>query len=78
MKNLLCKPLILSVIVALLLSLALPAFADEDRTVTVEGSASVSLKADMATIEIGVETKNADVAAAQSDRRPAGMRHQRG
>ncbi|MBE5775912.1 MAG: DUF541 domain-containing protein [Clostridiales bacterium] len=67
MKNLLCKPLILSLIVALLLSLSLPAFADEDRTVTVEGSASVSLKADMATIEIGVETKHADVAAAQSE-----------
>lgn len=68
LKNKLNKTLILCLTVALLLSLALPASADnDDRTITVQGSAAVSLKADMATIEIGVENKHADVIKAQEE-----------
>lgn len=68
MKKKLNKALILCLSVALLLSLALPASADnDDRTITVQGSAVVSLKADMATIEIGVENKHTDVIKAQEE-----------
>lgn len=67
MKKNLRQSLVLAVVIALLLSLTLPAVAEDDRTITVEGSASVSLQADMATVEIGVETKDADVSKAQAE-----------
>lgn len=62
---------ILSLTLALLLlsALALPALADDDdnRLLTVEGSATVSLTADIATLSVGVYTKDKNVASAQSE-----------
>ena len=63
MKHRRILPLVL--IIALLFSLCIPAVAEDDRTITVSGSATISLLADTATIEIGVETTSQDVAEAQ-------------
>lgn len=69
MKRTLNKLLLCSLITALLLSLCLPTLAEteDDRTITVSGNATVSLLADMATIEIGVENNSPDVAVAQQE-----------
>lgn len=61
------KKLLACILTALLLfALAAPALGEDDRTITVSGSATISLMADMATLEIGVETTSQDVAQAQS------------
>lgn len=63
MKKLLTA--LLSII--LLLTLCLPALADEDsRKLTVQGSATVSVKADYATLSIGVQTDDTTVALSQN------------
>lgn len=61
------KKLLACILTALLLfALAAPALGETDRTITVSGSATISLTADMATLEIGVETTSQDVAEAQT------------
>ena len=67
MKLFRTRILALVLTLTLLLSLSLPARADDDRVIEVQGSASVSLTADLATVEIGVETTHADVSQAQSE-----------
>ena len=67
MKKMFCRLSVLCIALMLIMSLTAPALADDDRTITVTGSAAVSLKADMATVEIGVENQHADVAVAQSE-----------
>lgn len=47
--------------------LAMPALADDDRVVKVSGNATISLAADTATIQLGVNTKKQTVALAQQE-----------
>ncbi|MGI6687241.1 MAG: SIMPL domain-containing protein [Christensenellales bacterium] len=63
------KKLMLALLtLTLLLSLALPGLADgNDRLLTVSGSATVSIDADYATIEIGVTTRASSAIAAQKE-----------
>lgn len=65
MKKLLCVLLAAS----LLCTLALPALAegDDDHVIRVSGNASVTLAADMATLQIGVTTRKDTVAEAQAE-----------
>ena len=50
MKKMFCRLPVLCIALMLIMSLTAPALADDDRTITVTGSATVSLKADMATV----------------------------
>lgn len=64
------KKLLSIVMVALLVcALALPALADDwdDRVIKVSGNATVTLAADTATIQLGVNTKKPTVAQAQQE-----------
>ena len=60
------KKLSLFVIICLILSLAAPALADKG-TLTVQGAAAITLPAEYATVTIGVETENVNVAEAQRE-----------
>lgn len=53
--------------VLLMVSLAVPALADSDRVIQVTGSGVVSLAADTASIQIGVETRSDNVKDAQQE-----------
>lgn len=61
------RTIILILIATLMLSLSLPAWAEDAPTVTVTGNATVSLMADTATIWIGASTRKDSVAQAQSE-----------
>lgn len=60
------KLFIALVCAALLLGLTAPALAEGSRTLTVTGSATISLAADVATMQIGVNTQNASVGEAHA------------
>ncbi len=53
--------------VLLMVSLALPALAENDRVIQVSGSGVVSLAADTATLQIGVNTRKESVKEAQKE-----------
>ena len=60
---------ILTVILAALLltALAAPALAEDDPTIRVSGNATVSLAADTAVVQVGVNTRKTSVQEAQSE-----------
>ena len=57
--------------VLLMVSLALPALAENDRVIQVSGSGVVSLAADTATLQIGVNTRKESVKVACGEARRA-------
>ncbi len=61
------KLVILTLLLALLLPAAAPALAEDAAVIRVTGNASVSLAADYATLQIGVNTRSASVAEAQQE-----------
>ena len=61
------KILISMLVLTLALALYAPALADADKTLTVQGSATVSVMADVVTLSVGVQTQGAVVSDAQSE-----------
>ena len=61
------KKSLFSLILVLVMALALPALAEEGGTLTVQGAATVALDAEYATLSVGVDTENVNVADAQQE-----------
>ncbi len=61
------KKALFPLILALALALALPAPAEEGGALTVQGSATVELDAEYATLSVGVDTESVNVADAQQE-----------
>ena len=61
------KKCALLTVFCLLVVLAAPALAEDRRILTVQGSSTVTLTAEYATVSVGVETESANVAEAQQE-----------